>query len=1557
MKKMSFRLFGLPAAGTLALGYLIIGIIWISWSDKALRGLVPDPYLQDVFQTYKGWFYVFATALLLYVALKRVFGRVRKAQEQKAESEERFRILFEQAEDGIMLIGLNACIIDCNPAICRIFGVASKADVIGRSVLDFSPERQKGGRLSVDIVAELTDAFGAGKPQRFYWQHVQPSGAAVDVEVSVSVMKMGGGTQLQAIVRDITELTQAQDEVARERHRLKFIFDSLPIGICLNRMHPDGRETRLINDAHLRMAGIHREQDEPTTWFNISHPDDRSRHRALTEQIEKGEINRFTMDKRYVRTDGQIVWVMFCLQRRKMDDGGFEDLTAVVDITERKHTEKLLFRREQEFRALVENSQYLIARYNRDCQRIYVNPAYLEMAQMPRDQWIGTAPEFRSPLSPADAAVLQGILHRVLDGGAPESVDLPVTKGDNSKCWYHIHVVPEHGPEGGVESALLTAHDITERKRAEERLMESEARFRGLVTQAGDAFFLHDRKGRILDVNPNACSSLGYTREELLSMTVSDIDVMVGVNRSKEQIWDALQPGKPVTFEGLHCRKDGSTFPVEVRLGMLELGNDKCLLGLARDITDRKQAEESIHKAALRLNEAQRIAHVGNWELDLANNVLTWSDEIFRIFEIDSDRFSATYEAFLNAIHPDDREAVRMAYENSLQTKAPYSIEHRLLFSDGRIKYVCEQCETVYEGDKPIRSIGTVQDITERKLTEKEIKQVQEDLQYILNNTHDVIFQIDLKGNYIFSNVAAEHMTGYPLERLLGMNMMELIAPEHQQMVAGRLQKRIAGELDETTYSFEIIHKSGRRVWVELETKGVFSAEGTLQAIQGVARDVTERKRMEDALEKRIVALTRPFDQVDDLVFEDLFDVEEIQRIQDQFAAATNVASGIIRPDGSPITKPTNFTRLCGDVVRKTEAGCANCRKSDLFLGRYHPEGPVVQPCLSGGLWDAGVSIVVGGKHVASWLIGQVRDETQTEENMRAYARDIGVDEKEFMEAFEEVPQMSREHFEQISEALHSLVKQLSTTAYMNMQQARFIADEKKRTDELLHLSTAINQSAETVVISDAKGIIQYVNPAFEKTSGYTRDEVVGQNPRILKSEIHSEAFFKDMWGTILAGQPWNGQIHNQRKEGSPYVVDATISPILSQTGEVVNFVGVMRDITKELSLEEQFRHSQKMEAVGRLASGVAHDFNNILQTILGFCGVLLLESAGQDALQQDVLEIQNAAKRAGGLTRQLLAFGRRQPFMKEQIDLNLVLAEQTNMLCRLLGENLSLDFDPSEKLGCVKADRSQLEQVIMNLVVNARDAMPHGGAIKICTDNVIFNEDEIMIQTSNREFVCLSVTDTGMGMNEEVLDHIFEPFFTTKPVGEGTGLGLSVIYGIVDQHGGWIEVKSKPGEGTTFKVYLPRSIGEKGHVQPTDDQSYILSQSYGNRQKSILLVEDDPQVRRLASLVLAEAGYAVKDADSAEAAAVAFEKDGGRFDLLLIDAVLPDLAGTDLADELNSQKAGIPVIIFSGYADERIRMGLIEERGYNFLRKPFSTESLLNIVQSVLSRRAIRYR
>ncbi|MEI8207515.1 MAG: PocR ligand-binding domain-containing protein, partial [Kiritimatiellales bacterium] len=564
-------------------------------------------------------------------------------------------------------------------------------------------------------------------------------------------------------------------------------------------------------------------------------------------------------------------------------------------------------------------------------------------------------------------------------------------------------------------------------------------------------------------------------------------------------------------------------------------------------------------------------------------------------------------------------------------------------------------------------------------------------------------------------------------------------------------------------------------------------------------------KRMQEAIEKRILALTRPLGDPKSITFDDLFDLKEIQRIQDEFATATGVSSIITWPDGTPITQPSNYSRLCRDIIQKTEKGCTNCFKSYAELGRlYHPKGPIVETCVSGGLWVAGVTITIGDRYLANWQIGQVRDETQTEEDMRAYAREIGADEKTFIKAFREVPVMSREHFEQIAQALFTLASQLSTSAYQNIQQARFIAEEKKNQAELTRLSTAIEQASEVIMVTDTAGIIQYGNPAFETISGYSREEALGKSTQILESGKHDAAFFYNLWQTISSGKTWEGRFINKRKNGELYTEDAVISPVRDPSGIITGHVAVKRDITKELVQEEQYRQSQKMDAIGQLTGGIAHDFNNILQAVLGFSEILLKRLNKDSMEHQDALEIQKAAKRAAEMTRQLLAFSRKQSVELKRIDLNATVRDTEVLLRLLLGDRTKLTFVPHPALHEIYADHSQLTQILMNLALNARDAMPDGGHLTITTENAAFGPQAAaeIPEAEPGSFVCLSVADTGCGMSREVKDHLFEPFFTTKEVGHGTGLGLSVVYGIVKQSKGWIHVDSEEGRGTTLKIY-----------------------------------------------------------------------------------------------------------------------------------------------------------
>jgi two-component system, cell cycle sensor histidine kinase and response regulator CckA len=510
--------------------------------------------------------------------------------------------------------------------------------------------------------------------------------------------------------------------------------------------------------------------------------------------------------------------------------------------------------------------------------------------------------------------------------------------------------------------------------------------------------------------------------------------------------------------------------------------------------------------------------------------------------------------------------------------------------------------------------------------------------------------------------------------------------------------------------------------------------------------------------------------------------------------------------------------------------------------------------------------------------------------------------------------------------------------------------DERSRAeDQLRKLSRAVEQSADLVVITDRAGAIEYVNPAFCDLTGYQRDEVLGRTPRILKSDQQNPAFYAELWSTILSGRVFRGVLVNRKKNGELFYLEKTITPVRDAQGVITHFISSDRDITERHKLQDQLLQAQKMDAIGQLAGGVAHDFNNLLMVISSYAELALDQLPPEHGLRRNVDEILNASRRAADLTRQLLAFGRKQMQSLQVVDLNGVLQELARMLPRLISEDIHLSIVPGKNLGRVKADPVQLEQIIMNLAVNARDAMPDGGTLTIETSNADLDEEYIHrrpIVPAGR-YVLLTVSDCGKGIAAKDLPHIFEPFFTTKESGKGTGLGLATVYGIVKQSGGYVWVYSEPGQGTTFKIYLPRlasrSTREAGAVHSAP--------SYAKGSETLLLVEDEAVVRRAMSEFLRGCGYTVLEATDGQQAIEQARQHSGAIHLAVTDVVMPNMSGSQLADELSRVRPETKVLYVSGYAHGMLEKHGLDARTTQLLQKPFTLTALAAKVRYALER------
>ncbi|RNC67883.1 MAG: PAS domain S-box protein [Desulfuromonadales bacterium] len=507
------------------------------------------------------------------------------------------------------------------------------------------------------------------------------------------------------------------------------------------------------------------------------------------------------------------------------------------------------------------------------------------------------------------------------------------------------------------------------------------------------------------------------------------------------------------------------------------------------------------------------------------------------------------------------------------------------------------------------------------------------------------------------------------------------------------------------------------------------------------------------------------------------------------------------------------------------------------------------------------------------------------------------------------------------------------------------ITRRKQAEDELRKVSCAVEQSPVSVIITDTYGTIEYVNHTFSTVTGFGKAEAIGRTPRFLQSGETTPEQYQELRKAILSGLVWRGEFRNRKKGGELYWARVSISPLRDSHGVITHFVGIEEDITDRKKLEGELRHSQKMEAVGRLAGGIAHDFNNILTAIIGHASILEMQTEEGSPLHNDIRQIVHSAERGATLTQGLLAYSRKQTINPRPVNVNDIVARVETLLRRVIGEDIELHTELGAENLVVRADSTQIEQVLMNLATNGRDAMPEGGRFSISTG--WFAMDASFTVQHNfgipGQYARICVADTGVGMDGKTALRVFEPYFTTKEVGKGTGLGLSMVYGIIKKHDGYITCRSELSRGTAFDIYLP--LIETEAVPLFREISPLLA---GGRE-TILVAEDDDSVRGVAVNLLAKLGYTVVEASDGDEAVARFRERADEISLLLLDVVMPKRNGRDVYDEVRRLRPEVKVIFVSGYTADIInRHGMLED-DIHFLEKPLSPGKLAAKVREVI--------
>ncbi|MHC1744775.1 MAG: PocR ligand-binding domain-containing protein [Syntrophobacteraceae bacterium] len=543
------------------------------------------------------------------------------------------------------------------------------------------------------------------------------------------------------------------------------------------------------------------------------------------------------------------------------------------------------------------------------------------------------------------------------------------------------------------------------------------------------------------------------------------------------------------------------------------------------------------------------------------------------------------------------------------------------------------------------------------------------------------------------------------------------------------------------------------------------------------------------------------------IAFEDLFDLQDIQRLQDLFALAFGVATLITRPDGTPITQPSNFTTLCGEIIRKTEKGSRNCNLSDAMVGRYNASGPNIQACLSAGLCNAGVAISVDGRHIANWLIGQVRSEALDEERILRYAREIDVDEATFRAAYLQVPFMPQEQFERVAEVLFVVANQISTSAYQNIQQGRLILELKRAEENLRKYERIVSGSQDVMALISRDCTYEAVNERFLAAHGRLRAEVLGRTVPDIMGEIVFRETIQSRIVQALAGETVRYEATFDFAGLGRKIMDITYFPVFDETGQVDGVVLNARDVTETRNLEEQLMQAQKLESIGTLASGVAHEINNPVNGIMNYAQLIMDRMVEDDPSRELAHEIVHETERVATIVRNLLTFARHEKQSHSPAHLSDILSAALSLTRAVMRhDQIDLRLEIPDDLPRIKCRSQQIQQVLMNLLTNARDSLNERYSGYSPEKKLLVSAKEI--QKQGHRFIRTTVEDSGTGISLDNRGRIFDPFFTTKPKESGTGLGLSISYGIVKDHGGDLTVESEPGVFTRFHMDLPVDNG-----------------------------------------------------------------------------------------------------------------------------------------------------
>jgi len=1144
------------------------------------------------------------------------------------------------------------------------------------------------------------------------------------------------------------------------------------------------------------------------------------------------------------------------------------------DITERRKADEVLIRSKDWFRVVMEHSHdgINICKYNFKTKKhtlVMCNDRYVEMSGRSREGLLAAENINDFTIGKEHP---WNVIERIRSGLPSQGIS-SWTRPDEKENYYEWNAV---GIPVGDEELYIVGidRDITERMKLEERLRQSENKYRHLFEELADAAFLADAEtGLIIETNAAAEGLLGRSRGELVGMPQTALHPPGEADKYRRIFAEDIEKDHYTETEAEVVRKDGAVLPVQIKASTMTIGGRRLILGLFRDVSQHKQvAEELVHSEHwLQVIMKHSRDGIDICKLDPKTNK--------RALVMCNDRFvemsGRSREELLAAEDLNDLarnvQSPPDAYERQ-EKDLPHQGISSWIRPDGKENYYEWNAAGLNIGGERY-IIGIDRDVTAQRKQNEVLIRNKDWFRVVMERSRDGIniCKYDFKTKkhtLVMCNDRYVEMSGRSREELMATENLDdlTIGIEHPRNPIERLRNGLPSQGISSW-----IRPDGKENYYEWTAAGLTVGDEELYIV-GIDRDITERMKAEEKLKQYQLMVESAHDAIflKDLnsryIFANSKALEAFGLPSEQVIGKNDHE---IMPDKKEARKNIEDDRL----VFKTGKPRETTKHMTGADGKEHWFQAIKVPQLD----DKGN--VIG-------LVGIARDITERRQVAEELARS--------------------EHWLQV----------IMKHSYDGINACKFDLKTQKRT-------------------------LVTCNDRYVEMSGRSREELLAvENLNDISKAVQIPPDFVDR---IHSGLPCNGMSCWIRPDGKENYYEWTAAGFT--VGDDLYIIGIDRDITERRRMEERLSQVAKMEAIGQMAGGIAHDFNNQLTVIRGYCDLLLRQLTAEDASEKPVKEISRAAERAAKLTSQLLVFSRKQVLAPRVINLNHILAEMSEPLGHMVGENIRLSIIPGEDLGNVRADPQQVEQAIMNMVVNANDAMPTGGKLTIRTANAELDAEFIDKHpgASPGQHVMLAVSDTGTGMDTETRSKVFEPFFTTKPVGEGTGLGLSTVYGYVKQSGGYTEVQSDPEQGATFKIYL-RRIEAPVEVGPQALATALRSEG----KETILLVEDEEPVRQLIARVLRERGYTVLEAGRASEALPLGERYQGRIDMLITDVVMPQMSGPELARRLTEARPRMPVLYISGYAKDAPHQHNVAKPD-GVLAKPFSPDVLAGTVRRIL--------